>query len=182
MNNIETKSLYWVFAILVIIIAPIIVLLTPVVLSVVVFDDANKIAYISFAKNLIVYTLAFSIVIISLVILYFLKKLVTKLFVILASLFGFFSIYIWGLNYYVYLDENYIEYNPLFGSKVVYEWTDLSHVRHVYPEMDIEEETYIFTFNDGYTFQFEPTGAIDDSIKSKIDYKLELLEVPFDEY
>lgn len=78
MNQYETKSIYWVLAILVIIIAPIIVLLTPVILSVVVFEEPNKIAFISFGKNLVVYSLAFFIAFISLIVLYFIKRLLLR--------------------------------------------------------------------------------------------------------
>ncbi|MFC7686751.1 hypothetical protein [Ureibacillus sp. GCM10028918] len=183
MDQFEKRSIYWVFAILVIVIAPIIVLLTPVVLSVVVFEDPNKIAFISFGKNLIMYLLAFFITFISLVFLYFVKKFITKLYVIILSLFGFFTIYLTGLNYYVYLDENYIEYNPLLGSKVVYQWAELTNVRHLYPDSETgEDEKYIFHFSDGYSFQFEPTGAMDSSVKSKLYNKLQLFKVPIEEY
>lgn len=182
MNQFENRSLYWVFAILVIIIAPIIVLLTPVILSVAVFDDPNKIAFITFGQNLIMYFLAFSTAFISLIILYFIKKLITKLIVIILSILGFFSIYAMGVNYYVYLDESYIEYNPLIGSTVVYEWSDLTHVSHIYPNNDAEVGKYSFTFSDGYSFDFESTGVIDASIKSKIYNKLQLLKVPYDEF
>lgn len=181
MNQYETKSIYWVLAILVIIIAPIIVLLTPVILSVVVFEEPNKIAFISFGKNLVVYSLAFFIASISLIVLYFIKKIITKIVVLILSAFGFFTIFFMGVNYYVYLDEDYIEYNPLFGSKVVYEWSDLSHISHVYPEDYNDKETYTFTFSDGYSFEFEATGAVDSSIKSNIYNKTQFYNIPLEQ-
>lgn len=183
MASFEKRSIYWVVAILVLVIAPFIVLLTPAVLSVVFFEDPDKIAFISFGKNLIMYLLAFFIAFISSLILYFVKKLITKLIVIILSILGFFTFYTTGLNYYVYLDENYIEYNPLFGSKIVYQWSELSNVKHIYPDDEIvDDEQYIFTFSDGYSFYFETTGAIDSTVKSKIYNKLLLYKVPFDEY
>ncbi|QCR33321.1 hypothetical protein [Lysinibacillus sp. SGAir0095] len=181
MNQFETKSVYWVLAILVIVIAPIFVLLTPAILSVVFFEDPNKIAFISFGKNLIVYTLAFFFASIALILLYFIKKLITKIVVIILTILGFCSIFLLGVNHYVYLDENYIEYNPLIGSKVVYDWSDLSRVGHVYPNDESGKEIYNFTFNDGYYFEFEATGAVDSSIKSKIDSKIRLHNVPLEQ-
>jgi len=181
MNQFENQSLYWVLAILVIIIAPIIVLLTPAILSVIVFDDPNKIILITFGKNLIMYSIAFFLAFISLIILYFIKKLLTKIYIIILSILGFFSLYVLGLNYYVYFDENYIEYNPLFGSKVIYEWSELSYVSHINPNVDTKtDEKYIFTFKDGYSIEFEPTGALDASAKSKIYNKIRLLNVPLE--
>ncbi|MDN4493745.1 hypothetical protein [Ureibacillus aquaedulcis] len=183
MDPFEKRSIYWVMAILVLVIAPFIVLMTPAVLSVVVFEDPNKIAFISFGKNLIMYLLAFFIAFISLLILYFVKKLMTKLFVLILSILGFLIIYITGLNHYVYLDENYIEYNPLFGSEVIYQWSDLSSVRHIHPDGEkVEYESYIFTFTDGYSFNFKATGAVDSTVKSKIYEKLQLYKVPFEIY
>ena len=181
MNQYETRSIYWVLAILVIVIAPIIVLLTPVILSVVIFEDPNKIAFISFGKNLIVYCLAFFIAFLSLIVLYFIKKIITKIVVMLLSIIGFFTVFLMGVNYYVYLDDEYIEYNPLFGSKVVYEWSDLSHVSHVYPEDHNDKETYTFTFADGYSFEFEATGAVDSSIKSNIYSKTQFYNIPLEQ-
>ena len=180
MNQFEKNSLYWVFAILIIIIAPIIVLLTPVVLSVVVFADSDKIAFITFGKNFLMYSLAFFIAFIALVCLYFIKKLLTKIIVIILSIIGFFTVFGMGLNYYVYLDEEYIEYNPMIGGKEVYEWSELSHVSHDYPDDNTDVETYTFTFSDGSTFQFEANGFVDSAAKSKIYNKIKLYKVPLE--
>lgn len=181
MDQFETKSIYWVLAILVIVIAPIVVLLTPVILSVVIFEDPNKIAFISFGKNLIVYSLAFFFAFIALIILYFIKKLIARVVVIILSILGFFSLYFMGVNYYVYIDENYIEYNPLLGGKVVYEWKDLSHISHVYPANDKNRENYTFTFKNGYSFHFETTGAVDTSVRSAIKHKIRLHNVQIEQ-
>ena len=180
MNQFEKSSLYWVLAVLVIIIAPIIVLLTPVILSVIVFENPDRIAFITFGKNFIIYSLAFFIAFISLVFLYFIKKLITRIIVIILTILGFLSVFGLGVNYYIYLDEDYIEFNPLIGSKAVYEWSELTHVSHIYPNDDSEAETYTFSFNDGFSFQFEANGFVDSSVKNKIYNKLKVYDVPLE--
>lgn len=182
MEPYEKRSIYWVLAILVIVIAPFIVLLTPAVLSVVVFDDPKKIAFISFGKSLFMYLIAFLFAFGALLILYFVKKLIKKLFVIIITLISFCAIYSTGLNYYVYFNENYIEYNPLFGSKVIYPWSELSDARHINPEGEpVADEHFIFTFSDGSSFNFKVTGALDPVAKSRIHNKLQLYGVPVKE-
>ncbi len=182
MNQFEKNSLYWVLAILIIVIAPIIVLLTPAVLSTLVFVDSTKIAFITFGKNLVMYFLAFFIAFIALVTLYFIKKLITKIIVIILSILGFLTVYGLGLNYYVYLNEDYVEYNPLFGKSAFYEWSELTHVSHIYPENVDEKEIYIFTFKDGYSFEFEANGFVDYSVKNQINKKAEIYEVPIERH
>ncbi|KGR78422.1 hypothetical protein [Ureibacillus sinduriensis] len=180
MEPFERRSLYWVLAILVIVIAPFIVLLTPAVVSVIVFDDPNKIAFISFGKSLLMYSIAFFIAFCALLILYFVKNLIKKIYIIIISLISFFAIYSTGLSHYVYLNENYIEYNPLFGSKVIYSWSELSDARHIYPDGEsVADEHFIFTFSDGYAFRFKATGSLDTAAKSRIYTKLQLYSIPF---
>lgn len=102
---------------------------------------------------------------------------------IFFALIIFLKVYSLGINYYVYLDKNYIEYNPLFGDTIYYEWTELTKVAHeMENEYTDQGEKYIFEFSDGSTIEFSPTGIMDSSIKNKLYKKIMQLDISFEEY
>jgi hypothetical protein len=98
-------------------------------------------------------------------------------------LVGFILIFSQGVQNYVYLHQDYIEYNPVWGSKALYNWGDLASVSHEMYDEDLgRDEKYIFEFNDGYTFEFLVSGLVNAEVQSKIYQKLVQLDVPYKEY
>ena len=82
---------------------------------------------------------------------------------------GFIIIFSLGVQNYVYLHEDKIVYNPLFGKSVEQEWGDLAKVSHVMDDPKKKQaEKYIFEFTDGYSFEFQVSGVVNGSVKSII--------------
>ncbi|MFC6041218.1 hypothetical protein ACFPYN_17575 [Paenisporosarcina macmurdoensis] len=183
MNYTDRKSKFWVFALLLFIIAPFVIMLTPMIVAVTISDTPDKIVFIPKGTSMMMYGLAFLVVIVVFCAMYFSKS---KLFTILTGIMavvGFLLFFSIGVQNYVYLHEDFIKNNPIWGSKVEYQWTDLAKVTHeLYNEETARDEKYIFEFDDGYTFEFIGSGIVDAKAKSKIYQKAINLDVPYDEY
>ena len=74
MDYTDWKSKFWVFALLLFIIAPIVILLTPMIVSVTISDTPDKIVFIPKGTSMIMYGLAFAVVIVVLWAMYFSKS------------------------------------------------------------------------------------------------------------
>ena len=183
MDYTDWKSKFWVFALLLFIIAPIVILLTPMIVSVTISDTPDKIVFIPKGTSMIMYGLAFAVVIVVLCAMYFSKSKVFNILTGVMAVVGFFIFFGIGVQNYVYLHQDFIKNNPIWGSKVEYQWTDLAKVTHeLYDEETERDEKYIFVFDDGYTFEFIGSGIVDAQAKSQIYQKVMKLEVPYDEY
>ncbi|MBM7606779.1 hypothetical protein JOD29_000016 [Lysinibacillus composti] len=181
LNN--RKNLYWVLSVLILITAPIIVLLTPIVVTSILFDNQEKIAIITYSKSFIMYGLAFGVAFITLLFLYFIKSIFVKIFFSLFAIFSFIQLYSLGTGYYVYFDENYIEYNPLFGEKTIYQWDEITNVVHeTYNEQTNEAEKYIFQFQNGSSLEIIPTSTLDVKVKEQLYNKILETEASYEEY
>ncbi|WP_017378962.1 hypothetical protein [Paenisporosarcina sp. TG-14] len=183
MNYTEAKSKFWVFALLLFIIAPFVIMLTPMIVSVTVSDTPDKIIFIPLGTSMMMYALAFVFVIVLLCAMYFAKSVLINSVTGIIAIVGFVIIFSLGVQNYAYLHEDFIKYHPLWGAKEEYKWEDLTNVTHeMYDEETDRDEKYIFEFNDGYTFEFLVSGIVDGTVKSKIYHKLIELEVPYKEY
>ena len=183
MNYTERKSGYWVFALLLLIIAPFVIMLTPMIVAVTISDTPDKIVFIPKGTSMMMYGVAFAVVIVVLCVMYLSKSKLFNIVTGVMAVAGFFLFFSLGVQNYVYLHEDFIKNNPIWGSRVEYQWTDLAKVTHeLYDEEIDREEKYIFEFDDGYTFEFIGSGIVDAKAKSKIYQKAINLDVPYDEY
>lgn len=179
----ERKNIYWILALILLIIAPIVILFTPMFVSITLSDIRYKIVFIPLSTSMAMYTLAFALVIVWLCFMYFSKSLLINSATGIAAIVGFIFIFSLGVQNYVYLHQDYIEYNPLWGSKEEYKWEELTSVKHeMFDEETNRDEKYIFEFSDGYKFEFLVSGLVDGSVKSEIYNKLKQLDVPYKEY
>lgn len=179
----DRKNLYWIFALLLIVVAPIVIIITPMIVSITFYVSPNKIVFIPTGKSMMMYFFAFAFVSALLCAMYFSKSVLINIVTSIIAVIGFFIIFGLGVQNYVYLHQDYIEYNPLFGSKVEYQWEDLVKVTHVnYDEETDRDEKFIFEFKDGYTFDFIGSGLVDGKVKSAIYNKAVKFEVPYEEY
>jgi signal transduction histidine kinase len=179
----ERKNIFWILALLLIIIAPLVIIITPAFVSVTLSDPRYKIIFIPLSTSMVMYTLAFAIVIVWLCFMYFSKSLLINSATGVVAITGFIFIFSLGVQNYVYLHQDYIEYNPIWGSKEEYNWEELTNVTHeMYDQDTNRDEKYIFEFSDGYKFEFLVSGIMDYSVKSKIYNKLIKLDVPYKEY
>nr|WP_106780549.1 hypothetical protein [Lysinibacillus timonensis] len=177
----KNKSFNWILVISVIVIAPIIVWLTPIIISGLFFEHSNKIAFITYGKSFVMYTLSFTVALITLFILHFINKVIIKVFTSFMALILIFILYITGIQHYVYLDEEFIEYNPLFGETTKYNWSSIIRVVHELPTEEYEEK-YIFEFKDGSYFELQPPNNISLDVKTRIYDKIMTLDAPYEEY
>lgn len=183
MNFTEAKSKFWIFALLLFIIAPFVIMLTPIIVSVTLSDTPNKIIFIPLGTSMMMYVFAFVFAILLLCAMYFSKSVLINRVTGIIAVVGFVIIFSLGVQNYAYLHEDFIKYNPVLGAKEEYKWEDLTKVTHeMYDEETDRDEKYIFEFNDGYTFEFLVSGIVDGTVKSKIYHKLIKLEVPYKEY
>ena len=183
MNYTDWKSKFWVFALLLFIISPFVILLTPMIVAVTISDTPDKIVFIPKGTSMMMYGLAFVVVIVVLCAMYFSNSKLFNILTGIMAVVGFFIFFNIGVQNYVYLHEDFIKNNPIWGSKAEYQWTDLAKVTHeLYDEETDREEKYIFEFDDGYTFEFIGSGIVDAEAKSKIYQKAIKLDVPYDEY
>ncbi len=179
----EHKNIFWIFALLLLIIAPIVIIITPAIVSVTISDPRYKIVFLPLSTSMMMYTLAFAVVIVCLAFMYFSKSLLINRATGIVAVIGFVFIFSLGVQNYVYLHQDYIEYNPLWGSKEEYKWEELTKVTHeMYDQETNREEKYIFEFNDGNKFEFLVSRIVDYSVQSKIYNKLIKLDVPYKEY
>jgi hypothetical protein len=182
MNN-KGRSEFWIFSLLLIIIAPFVMMLTPMVVAVTISDTPDKIVFIPKGTSMVLYGLAFAVVITVLFAMYFSKSKMLNIITGIMAVAGFFIIFSLGIQNYVYLHEDFIKNNSILGSKFEYQWTDLAKVTHeLYDEEKDRDEKYIFVFDDGYTFEFIGSGIVNAKAKSQIYRKVMKLEVPYDEY
>ncbi|PKC51017.1 hypothetical protein RhiirA1_405756 [Rhizophagus irregularis] len=149
--------------------APIVILLTPIIVSSLFLNDPDRMVLITYGKNIIIYTLSFGIAFLAIFIIKLFKKIISKL--LTGS----------SVQYYIHINDDYIEYNPFFGATEKYEWSKISRVIHELPT-DQYEEKYIFELYDGSKFEFIPTAAITKEMKMQIDEKILTMDVSFEEY
>ena len=151
--------------------------------SVTLSDIRYKIVFIPINTSMLMYTLAFVVVIVWLCFMYFSKSLLINSATGVVAITGFFFIFSLGVQNYVYLHQDYIEYNPILGSKEESSFSSASRVkRQMYDQETNRDEKYIFEFSDGYKFEFLVSGLVDGSVKSKIYNKLIQLDVSYKEY
>ncbi len=183
MDYTENKSKYWVFALLLLIIAPFVIILTPMFVTVTISDTPDKVVFIPKGTSMVMYGFAFAVVIVVLVAMYFSKSKLRNIITGIMAVIGFFIFFALGVQNYVYLHEDFIKNNPIWGLRVEYQWDELAKVTHeIYDEETDRDEKYIFEFEDGYTFEFLGSGIVDAKAKSKIYQKVLELEVPYIEY
>ena len=179
----EHKNIFWIFALLLLLIAPMFIIITPAIVSVTISDPRYKIVFLPLSTSMMMYTLAFAVVIVCLVFMYFSKSLLSNRATGIVAVIGFVFIFSLGVQNYVYLHEDYIEYNSLWGSKEEYKWEELTKVTHeMYDQETNRDEKYIFEFDDGNKFEFLVSRIVDYSVQSKIYNKLIKLDVPYKEY
>jgi hypothetical protein len=179
----ERNNLFWIFALLLIVVAPFVIIMTPMIISVTFYQSPNRIVFIPTDASMLMYVFAFVVVIVLLCAMYFSRSVLINIVTSIIAVVGFFIIFGLGVQNYVYLHQDYIEYNPLLASKVEYQWEDLAKVTHeMYDEKTEHDEKYIFEFNDGYTFEFIGSGLVDAQVKSTIYNKVKKLKVPYEEY
>lgn len=179
----ERKSLFWIFALLLLIIAPFVILLTPVIISVTLFSGKGTIVFVPFTTSMWMFFFAFLFVIVLLCASYFSRSVALNVITGIIGTAGFLFIFILGAQNYVYLHEDKIEHNPLWGTKVVHQWEELAKVTHeMYDQETKRDEKYIFEFTDGYTFEFLVSGVVDGTVKSTIYNKAVKRSIPFEEY
>lgn len=179
----ERKNIFWILALILLIIAPIVILFTPLIVSLTLSDIRYKIVFIPLSASMVMYTLAFAIVIVWLCFMYFSKSLLINSATGVVAITGFIFIFSLGVQNYVYLHQDYIVYNPLWGSKEEYKWEEVISVKHeMFDEEDNRDEKYIFEFIDGYKFEFLVSGIVDHTVQSKIYNKLIKLDIPYKEY
>ena len=60
----EHKNIFWIFALLLLIIAPFVIIITPALVSVTISDPRYKIVFLPLSTSMMMYTLAFAVVIV----------------------------------------------------------------------------------------------------------------------
>lgn len=179
----KKRKFLWFITIAILITAPVIVLLTPTILSAVLFNGTDRIILITYGKSFIIYSLAFGIAFLTLSILLLVKTILKKIFLLLIGIISFIQLYSLGIDYYLYVSENYIEYNPLFGETHTYQWEDIIKIiREQSIEDDELKETIIFEFKDGNTIKFSPPYPMDSYTKTKLQNKILETNASYEEY
>lgn len=179
----ERKNIFWILALILLIIAPIVIVFTPMIVAITLSDFRYKIVFIPLSASMLMYSLAFAILIVWLCFMYFSKSLLIKSTTGVIAITGFIVIFSLGVQNYIYLHQDYIVYNPLWGSKEEYSWEDLTSVKHeMFDAEKNRDEKYIFEFKDGYKFEFLVSGIVDYTVQGKIYNKLIKLDVPYKEY
>ncbi len=171
----------WLITMILIITAPFIVFITPEIITFFLFHHEDSIALISYGKNFLMYGLSFLIIFIVIFTLYLIKRLILKVFIILIGLLLFFYINFIGIHYYAYLDENYIEYSPLLGESVHYDWNSIVKVFHELPTEQLQEK-YIFELKNGQHLEILITDTLSQKVRNKIVEKMMTLEASYEEY
>lgn len=166
---------------LTIVMAPIVILLTPIIVSSLFLNDPDRMVLITYGKNIIIYTLSFGIAFLAIFIIKLFKKIISKLLTGIIALIFIFYLIGSSVQYYIHINDDYIEYNPFFGATERYEWSNISRVIHELPTNQYEEK-YIFELYDGTKFEFIPTAAITKEMKMQIDEKILTMGVSFEEY
>ncbi|SOC36648.1 hypothetical protein [Ureibacillus acetophenoni] len=176
----KKKTANWLY-IIVIILIPILVFITPEMISMLWTSKSDHIAFISYGKSFILYLISFGIICMFLFGMYLIKHLVINLAIGFVGVFILFYVNFVGIQYSIYLDENYIEFMPLFGETERHEWNKISKVFHELPTNQLEEK-YIFEFYDGQLFEFATTSNLSADLKNRIYEKVLSLEVSIEEY
>ncbi|SER80780.1 hypothetical protein [Psychrobacillus sp. OK032] len=179
----DRKDLFWIFALLLLIIAPFVCIFTPLITSVTFYSGPGSIVFIPLSTTFWMLFFAFAFAIGLLCASYFSKSIRLKVITVVIAAIGFIIIFTFGVQNYVYLHEDKIVFNPLFGNKVEHEWRDLAKVVHELEEpKKKQDEKYIFEFTDGYAFEFPVSGVVNGSVKSVIYQKTRTYEIQFEEY
>lgn len=179
----DRKDLFWIFALLILIVAPFVCLFTPVITSITFFSGPRTIAFIPLVTGIWMLFFAFVFVIALLCASYFSKSIPLNIITGIVAIIGFIIIFKLGVQNYIHLHEDKIVYNPIFGKKVEYDWGDLTKVTHeLYDSQTKQDERYIFTFTDDYILEFPGSGPVNAAVKSIIYNKALTYEVPFEEY
>ncbi|KGR73624.1 hypothetical protein [Ureibacillus manganicus] len=181
MGYSQNKKSNWIVALIGMFFALILVFVTPDIMSLFLFNNDNHIAHISYGKSFILYSLSFIIVFLVILVSHFIKQRVMKVIIPIIGLILFIYVNLIGTQYSIYLDEEYIEYNPLFSESERYEWAKVNKVIHEIPT-DQYDEKYIFEFIDGTFFEFVAPKALTIEMNNKIHEKILSLEVSFEEY
>lgn len=178
----DRKDLFWIFALILLIFAPFVCILTPIITSITFYSGPGSIVFIPLSTSFWMLAFAFVFAIALLCASYFLKSNMLKVITVVVAAIGFIIIFTVGVQNYVYLREDKIEFNPLFGNKVEHEWGDLAKVVHVLEEPEEkQDEIYIFEFTDGYVFEFPVSGVVNGSVQSAIYQKARQYEIPFED-
>jgi len=157
----DRKDLFWIFALLLLIIAPFVCLFTPVITSITFFSGPRTIVFIPLATGIWMLLFAFIFVIVLLFASYFSKSIPLNIITGIVAAIGFIILFTLGVQNYVYLHEDKIVYNPIFGQKVEHDWGDLAKVTHeLYDSKKKQDERCIFSFTDDYTVEFPGSGPV----------------------
>lgn len=176
----KKKRANWLYIIVIILIS-ILVFITPEMISMLWTSNSDYIAFISYGKSFILYLISFGIICVFLFGMYLIKHLVIKFAICFVGVFILIYVNFVGTQYSIYLDDNYIEFMPLFGETERHEWNKISKVFHELPTEEFEEK-YIFEFNDGQLFEFATTDNLSADLKNRIYEKIMSLEVSIEEY
>ncbi|MDI2588018.1 hypothetical protein OR571_13065 [Psychrobacillus sp. NEAU-3TGS] len=176
------KDLFWIFALILLIVAPFACILTPVITSITFYSGPGSIVFVPLSTSFLALACSFVFAIMLLCASYFLKSNIVRAIMIVIAAIGFILIFTLGIQNYVYLHEDKIEFNPLLGKKVEYEWGNLAKVVHVLEEPEEkQDEIYIFEFTDGYVIEFPVSGVVNGSVQSAIYQKARQYEIPFED-
>lgn len=125
MMDRERRTLYIIFAIVVALIAPIIVLFTPFTIGMIFYDHADKIVFLPLPSSLAVYSSAFIAVAASLVAMYFIKKKGFKIALSIFTIIAFLFLFVSGTKNYIYIDNEFIESSHWLKGKKQYAWDEI---------------------------------------------------------
>ncbi|GGA30845.1 hypothetical protein [Psychrobacillus lasiicapitis] len=176
------KDLFWIFALILLIVAPFACILTPVITSITFYSGPGSIVFVPLSTSFLALAFSFVFAVVLLCASYFLKSNMLKVITVIVAAIGFILIFALGVQNYVYLHEDKIEFNPLFGNKVVHDWENLAKVVHVLEEPEEkQDEIYIFEFTDGDVFEFPVSGVVNGSVQSAIYHKARQYDIPFED-
>ncbi|MEC1180793.1 hypothetical protein P9B03_20270 [Metasolibacillus meyeri] len=158
----EKRTIYVIFAIALALIAPIIVIFTPLVIAITFYDNVHKIAFVPLPGSLTVYASAFAVVVASLVAMYFLKKRAFKIGLGVFAIIAFLFLFISGTKHYIYIETDMIESSHWLKGKKQYEWNEIVQVDYTKKTTDRErEDTIMLIFNDESTITLLQAGLVD---------------------
>ena len=178
MMDRERRTLYIIFAIVVALIAPIIVLFTPFTIGMIFYDHADKIVFLPLPSSLAVYSSAFIAVAASLVAMYFIKKKGFKIALSIFTIIAFLFLFVSGTKNYIYIDNEFIESSHWLKGKKQYAWDEIVQLDLTKKTNGREREDHIiFTFNDQYTLPILVDGLVDYKIERQIVNRVQQLNV-----
>lgn len=178
----EKRTIYVIFAIAIALIAPLVVLFTPYIMTITLYDNVDKIVFVPLPSSLTIYAFAFAAVVAGLIAMYFSKKQILKIGLGVIAIIAFVLLFISGTRHYIYIDTSGIESAHWLKGKKQYAWNEIVQLDYTKKTINrVHEDELTFVFQDQSTITLPVAGLVTGSIASQIVERAKKSNVPIND-